>query len=190
MTPVQPPGSDGAADPDLLHQFIDFYKTTCHRTFGTAYRAAGRDSHVAEDATQEAYAVMLKRWRDNKKPDGDFCRYVVGIAVRKVIDFYRSRDGEVLMEEEHDWSSHEPGYDEVLNTMTVLPVVRDLLDRQPRRRRAVGVLYLLEEFDYSEIAETLGMSGSTVRTHVQRLREALQPVIDRINLDDRGGERP
>jgi DNA-directed RNA polymerase specialized sigma24 family protein len=49
------------------------------------------------------------------------------------------------------------------------------------------VLYFLEEFDYSEIAEKLGMSCSTVRTHVQRLRAGLQPLID---LDNRGGERP
>jgi RNA polymerase sigma factor (sigma-70 family) len=190
MTAVEQPGSDGTADPDLLHDFIDFYETTVHRTFGTAYRAAGGDSHVAEDATQEAYVVMLKRSRDNKKPEGDFCRYVVGIAVRKVVDFYRSRDREVPLEEEHDWGSHEPGYDKALDTMTVLPVVLGLLDRQPLRRRAVGVLYFLEEFDYPEIAETLGMSCSTARTHVQRLREALQPLIDRITLDDRGGEWP
>jgi RNA polymerase sigma factor (sigma-70 family) len=188
MTPVEPPGSDGAADPDLLHDFVDFYKTTSHRTFGTAYRAAGGNSYVAEDATQEAYMVMLKRWLDNKKPEGDLCRYVVGIAVRKVVDFYRSRDREVPLEVEHDWGSHEPGYGKVLDTRTVLPVVRDLLDRQPLRRRAVGVLYFLEEFDYPEIAETLGISCSTARTHVQRLREVLQPLIDRIT--DGGGERP
>ncbi|MGH3875361.1 MAG: RNA polymerase sigma factor [Pseudonocardiaceae bacterium] len=187
---VEQPGSEGAADPALLHDFIDFYKTTVHRTFSTAYRAAGCDSHVAQDATQEAYVVMLKRWLDNEKPEGDVCRYVVGIAVRKVVDFYRSRGREVSLGEEHDWGSHESGYDKVLDTMTILPVVRDLLDRQPLQRRAVGVLYFLEEFSYPEIAETLGMSCSTARAHVQRLREALQPVINRITPDDRGGERP
>lgn len=180
-------GSKGAAESDLLLDFIDFYKTTVHQTFGTAYRAAGRDTHVAHEATQEAYVVMLKLWLANKKPKGDVCRYVVGIAVHKVTDFYRSRNRYVPLEAEHDCGRHETGYTEVLSTMTVLQVVRDFLDRQPPRRRAVGVLYFLEEFDYSEIAETLRMSCSTARTHVQRLREALQPLIA---LDDRGGERP
>jgi RNA polymerase sigma factor (sigma-70 family) len=189
MSRVEPPGSGRAADPDLLHEFQEFYKTTFHRTFGTAYRAAGGDAHVAEDATQEAYVVMLKRWLDNKKPQGNLYCYVVGIAVRKVIDIYRSRDGEVL-EEEHDCGNHEPGYDRVLDGMTVLAAVRNLLDRQPPRRRAVGALYFLEELDYPEIAETLGMSCSTARTHVQRLREALKPLIDRITRDGLGGERP
>jgi RNA polymerase sigma factor (sigma-70 family) len=133
---------------------------------------------------------MLERWCDNKKPEGDVGRYVVGVAVRKVADFYRSRDRCVPLEEGYDCGSHETGYAEVLDTMTTLDVVRDCLDRQPPRRRAVGVLYLLEEFEYPEIAETLGMSCSTVRSHVQRLREALQPLINRITLDDRGGERP
>lgn len=187
MTPVEPPGRDGPANPDLLRDFVDFYKTTVRQTFGTAYRAAGRDTHVAHDATQEAYLVMLKLWLDNRKPEGDVGRYVVGIAVRKVADYYRSRDRCVAWEEEHDCGRHETGYAEVLDAMTLLQAVRDFLDSQPSRRRAVGVLCFLAESDYSEIAETLGMSCSTARTHVQRLREALQPLID---LDDGGGERP
>lgn len=93
------------------------------------------------------------------------------------------------LDDEHDCSSDETGHAEVLDTMTVLPVVRGFLDRQPPKRRAVGVLYFLEEFDYPEIAEALGIDHSTVRTHVQRLREKLQPLIDRITLDDQGGEQ-
>jgi RNA polymerase sigma factor (sigma-70 family) len=170
MTPVEPRGSGEPAKPDLLPDFIDFYKTTVHQTFGRAYRAAGRDPYVAHEATQEAYLVMLKLWLDNKKPEGDLRHYVVGIAVHKVADFYRSNDRYVTWEEEHDHGRHESGYAEVLGTMTILQVVRDFLDCQPPRRRAVGVLYFLEEFDYSEIAATLDMSCSTARTHVQRLR--------------------
>jgi RNA polymerase sigma factor (sigma-70 family) len=188
MTRIKQPGSGGPAKPDLLRDFIDFYKTTVHRTFGSAYRAAGRDTDVAQEATQEAYLVMLKLWLDNERPEGDLRRYVVGIAVHKVADHYR-RDHYVAWEEDHDCGTHETGYAEVLGTMTVLHAVREFLDRQPPRRRAVGVLYFLVEFDYSEIAATLDMSCSTVRTHVQRLREALQPLIDQV-LDDGGGERP
>lgn len=190
MTPVEPPGSDGAADADSLHDFMDFYKATFHQTFGTVYRAAGGDTEVAHDATQEAYVVMLKLWRDNKKPEGDICRYVMGIAVHKVADFYRSTCRNVTLQEEHDCGSDDPGYADVLDTMTVRSEVRDFLDRQPLRRRAVGVLYFLEGFDYPEIAEVLGMECTTARTHVQRCRERLRPLINRITPDDRGGERP
>lgn len=141
MTPVEQPSSDGAADPDLLHDFIDFYKTTVQKTFGTAYRAAGGDTDIALDATQEAYVVMLKLWRDGKKPEGNVCRYVVGIAVHKVADFYRASDRHIPLEEKHDCGSHETCYAEVFDTMTVFQEVRDFLDRQPPRRRAVGALY-------------------------------------------------
>lgn len=191
MTPVEPPGSDGDADPDLLQDFTDFYKSTVYRTFRTAYQAAGGDKDVAHDATQEAYIVMLKRWRDNKKPEGDACRYVVGIAVRKVADFYRSRlrDCCAPFDEEDDPGCHETGYASLLDTITVLPVVLAVLKRAPRQQREVGVLYFLEEFDYPEIAETLGIAGTTVRTHVHRLRKKLRPLIDRTTLDDQGGEQ-
>jgi RNA polymerase sigma factor (sigma-70 family) len=171
MTPVAPPGSDGTADRELVRDFITFYKATFHQTFGTVYRAAGGDTEVAHDATQEAYVAMLKLWRNNQKPEGDVCRYVVGIAVHKVADFYRSTRRNVTWEEEHDFGSYDPGYAEVLGTMTILSVVRDFLDHQPLRRRAVGVLYFLEGFGYSEIAEALGMECTTARTHVQRCRD-------------------
>jgi RNA polymerase sigma factor (sigma-70 family) len=190
MTPVEPPDGDGTVDPDLLHDFRAFYKATFHQTFGTVFRAAGGDTDLAHDATQEAYVAMLKLWRDNKKPEGDICRYVVGIAVHKVADFYRSTSRNVTLQEEHDRGSNDPGYAEVLGTMTVLPVVRDFLDCQPLRRRAVGVLYFLEGFDYPEIAEVLGMECTTARTHVQRCRERLRPLINRITPDDRRGEWP
>jgi RNA polymerase sigma factor (sigma-70 family) len=174
-----------------LHDFIDFYKTTVQKTFGTAYRAAGGDRDVALDATQEAYVVMLKLWREDNKPKGDACRYVVGVAVHKVADFYRTNERHVPLEEKHDCGSHETRATDVFDTMAVVfQAVRDFLDCQPPRRRAVGALYFLEEFDYAEIAQALSMSCSTVRTHVQRLRRGLQPLIDRITLDDRGGERP
>lgn len=187
---MEPPDSNGTADSDLLQEFKAFYKTTFQQTFGTAYRAAGGDTDVAHDATQEAYVAMLKLWRDNKKPEGDICRYVVGIAVHKVADFYRSTCRNVTLQEEHDRGNHDPGYAEVLGTMTVFPAVRDFLDRQPLRRRAVGVLYFIEGLNYSEIAEVLGMERTTARTHVQRCREKLRPLVNLITPDDRGGERP
>ena len=99
MTLLEQPSSDGATDPNLLHDFIDFYGTTFQKTFGTAYRAAGGDTQLAYDATQEAYVAMLQFWRDNRRPEGDVCRYIVGIAVHKVIDFYRARDRDVPLEE-------------------------------------------------------------------------------------------
>ncbi len=190
MTTVKQPGSDEAAGADPLHGFVEFYKTSIHRTFGTAYRAAGGDNDVAHDATQEAYAVMLERWRDKEKLEGDIGRYVVGIAVRKVADFYRLREKDrcVPLEEENDPGYHETGYVRVLDAIAVLPAVLAVLDRAPRRQREVGVLYFLEEFDYTKIANVLDMDCSTARTHVQRLREKLGPLINRTSLDDQGGE--
>lgn len=181
---LEPPTSDGAANPDPLRGFMAFYKATVHRTFGVAYRASGGDEHVARDATQDAYVVMLKRWRDNTWPEGDPCRYVARVAVNKVADYYRSIHRWIPIEEEHDCGSDETRYAEVLDTMTLHRAVRDFLDGQPEQRRAVGVSYFLEERDYRKIADAFGMSCSTVRTHVQRLRAMLQPLIDQIPPDD------
>jgi RNA polymerase sigma factor (sigma-70 family) len=151
--------------------------------------AAG-DQHAAKDATQEAYLVMYQRWpvRRSRSLDENR-RYVIGIAVKKVADWFRAtRDGQL-----HD--DLEVGIDdrrfvEILDEQSVLAEVRALIDRQPARRRAVGSLFFLEGYeDCTEIGQILGISGSTVRTHVERLRKLLRPLVEQILGRDQGGDQ-
>lgn len=74
---------------DFRGRFDAFYKSTVDRTFRAAYRAAGGDREVAHDATQEAYLAMLRILVD-RGPVRDPAQYVVGIAVKKVVDAYRA----------------------------------------------------------------------------------------------------
>jgi len=53
----------------------------------------------------------------------------------------------------------------------------------------VAVLYFLEELTYAEIAEILAITESTARTHVERLRMLLKPLVDNITKFGQGGER-
>jgi RNA polymerase sigma factor (sigma-70 family) len=142
--------------------------------------------HVAHDATQEAYVAMWRcweRWTDRSIRDAG--SYVVGIALHKVADAFRRR-ADLPLPDDFKPSNHEPGYDRILNQSLRLSLA-ELIERQPPRRRAVAMLYFVEGCTYPEIADALQIAKSTVRTHVERMRELMQPLVD---IDGpRGGER-
>lgn len=167
--------------------YADFYRATAARTFGAARRMAGGDEHLARDAMQEAYLAMWRCWEEwTARSLRDAGRYVVKIAVRKVADAYR-RKTDLAWPDDYEPTDHESGYEEVLG-QPLFDAVLELIDRQPVRRRAVAVLFFLEDFTCAEIAEALDIAASTVRTHIERTRELMKPLVDR-DQDTGRGER-
>lgn len=105
------------------------------------------------------------------------------------MDHYRRCRRLVELNEQHEPFAEDPAFAEVLDEMHVYQAVLRFLDRQPPRRRAVAFLRFQEGCEYSEIATTLGIAESTVRTHVERVRDLLKPFVDEIMKKDQGGEQ-
>jgi RNA polymerase sigma factor (sigma-70 family) len=138
------------------------------------------DVQLAFDATQEAYSVVLKRWSERGHLADEVNRsYVIGTALHKIIDWYRQHHRQTDLDEEADVPVEDRGYSDVLDQLSLFAAVREVIDRQPPRRRAVAVLFFLEGAEYHEIAEALRISKSTARTHVDRMRDVLEPFIVR-----------
>ncbi len=170
--------------------FEAFYEATVGRTYAVIYRVAGGDEFLARDAVQEAYLVLWKLWPDRGyRAIKDNRRYVQKIAVHKVLDVYRTRWWQVEFDNGLTVPVEETVFDEILDELSVWALVRQLLSRQPARRRVVGVLFFLEDLTDQEIAEVLGISPSTVRTHIERLRAVFAPHRERIIELSRGGEQ-
>lgn len=184
MTPPDGPS-------DRLPDFAEFYAATVNRVLGVARRTAAGCHNVAWEATQEAYARMLERWPDRRRQCvEDNRRYTTAIAVNLVKDAYRHSSRSTELDDEHDRGIEDSAFEAVLNDEpTLFVAVRDFLRQQPVRRRAVGVLFLIEGLETAEIASALNMAESTVRTHVERLRVLLKPYVDRIIKEEWGGER-
>ena len=158
--------------------FVRFYCRTRPSVLDSARRMCGHDHHLAEEVTQQAFFEIYRSWAVRQfRPDEYNRRYVVRIMANKLADHYR--DTRRLAPWENDsapsWIDPEPN-----EPMPEYRLLRQLIDEQPPRRRAVVVLYFLEDFDYQEIARTLRMEASTVRTHVQRARAALLPYAEQL----------
>ncbi|HEU5483929.1 MAG TPA: sigma-70 family RNA polymerase sigma factor [Microlunatus sp.] len=168
-------------------EFADFYQVTATRTFTAARSVAGGDDHVAHDATQEAYVSMWRCWAEwTGRPVGDAARYVRKIAFNKVADAFR-RNRDLPWPDDFEPVNQETGYDEILGR-SLRRALFDLINEQPERRRAVAMLWLIDDCTNAEIAKALDIAESTVRTHVERMRALMKPLIAR-DEDNRGGER-
>jgi RNA polymerase sigma factor (sigma-70 family) len=169
--------------------FEEFYAGTVNNVLAIARRAADSDP-LAWDATQEAYARMLERWTERRSLClADNRRYTIKIAFHLIMDDYRHRKRVAELDDEQDWAMEDSSFVAVVDDTGLLRAVRRFIARQPPRRRAVGVLFLLEEWETCEIASALGMAESTVRTHKERLLDLLKPVVKRFIETEQGGER-
>jgi RNA polymerase sigma factor (sigma-70 family) len=169
----------------VTDSFDEFYVATAQKTFATALLAASGDPEVAREATDEAYAVMAKRWSERcHRTLSDNQSYVIGIALNKVADWFRRNERFVPLPDDDDL----PAVVDVVDELTLYKEVRRILEDCSPVARSVGILYFLEEFQPVEIAEALDMDPSTVRTHLQRLRERLRPLIERWLDEGRDGD--
>jgi RNA polymerase sigma factor (sigma-70 family) len=53
-----------------------------------------------------------------------------------------------------------------------------LLKRLPKQQRIAAVLFYQADLSTKEIARTMRISDSAVKSHLQRAREALRPLVE------------
>lgn len=160
------------------NRFADFYKATFQHTLSRAF-ISSRNRSVAYDATQDAYVEMLQKWPDRyTRSHDDNRRYTIGIAVKKVADWYRQQERWSNLEDWAENGSEDLGFTTVVDSLSLIPKIRSIIDRQPPQRKAVAILFFLEDYKYNEIADLLGISKSTLRTHVERIRRELRPYCE------------
>jgi RNA polymerase sigma-70 factor (sigma-E family) len=138
------------------------------------------DQAAAEDLVQEAF-IRLHRSATTIRDVGRAPAFLRSI----VINLARDHNRRGLMSLRHRATTHHPdvvpGFedDTVENEgdRVVLAAVRLL----PNRQRACVVLRYYLQYSESEIADTLGISKSSVKTHCRRAIATLETVLE----DDR-----
>jgi len=178
MTPVQQEGrDDGGHNPDAV-TFAAFYRQTAIETLRSVRRNLPNQPEAAKDVTQDSYLAMWKKWptrRDRTAEDN--VRYLKGIAARKAIDWYRSRQPVASLDGDHTFGTEDIGFTQVEDEIAILQTVRAIVEGMAPVMRAVANMYLMDGCTAAEIARTLGIASSTVRTHIQRIRKVLSPYV-------------
>jgi RNA polymerase sigma-70 factor (ECF subfamily) len=168
-------GGDRSSLDQLLRRHYD-------RVFAVCRRVTGHESDAA-DAAQEAMILIV---RGLAKFDGrsSFATWVYRIATNASLDELRRRrrrpalaDRDVGGDHDHDPSTADPDaatrVEAIADRMAIDAALADLADDF----RVPIVLRDVADFDYAEIADTLGIPVGTVKSRIARGRGALAQLL-------------
>ena len=157
--------------------FEKLYRAHCDRIYALCWRMCGCDEALAQDMVQEAF---VRAW--NKlglfRGDSKFGTWLHRLAVNVVLSDRRIRVKRLKRETEM--------VDEVERTLTgdkdVSAGLRKDLEAAigglPERARTVLVLYDIEGYQHSEIAEMTGMAVGSSKAQLHRARKLVREMLD------------
>ncbi|HEY4216466.1 MAG TPA: RNA polymerase sigma factor [Gemmatimonadaceae bacterium] len=144
--------------------FSVLYDRHTPRAFQTAWHILGGDSHLAEDAVQDAWiraVAGLDVWSRNEA----FGAWLRGITVHVAIDLLR-REVRLTFTDDIDEAMAEQDVEHI-------DLERAIAALAPGYR-AVLVLHDVEGFTHEEIAEQLGITAGTSKGQLFKARRAVR----------------
>ena len=157
-----------SAQLQVVHTYKDLLYTA-------AIRILKRPS-LAQDVVQEAFIKGFQRIGDLSE-DSNLGAWLYRIATNLAIDALRK-------EQRFDWQdeedttfalSHE---EDEIDEELPLQLMHQALEELKEQHRLVVVLYAIEGYSHSEIAEHLELKESTVRNQYRRAKIALKKAIE------------
>lgn len=144
--------------------------------FSLCYRMLG-NAGDAEDAAQETFLRAYKHL-GRYDPNRSFATWLLSIASHYCIDRLRKRRLSTFSidDEEYDWwhpPDKGPSPEAAMVNDEKQIRVQALLDVLPAKDRAAVVLHYWYDYSYEEIADSLNLSVSAIKSRLYRARRAL-----------------
>ncbi len=160
-----------SGDSEAFVQLIEVYQRS---VFNLCYRMLG-NTEDAEDASQETFlrAFHALGKYDQKR---SFATWLLSIAAHYCIDQIRKRKMTVFSLEDLpyvEFTDHDPLPESTVSLREDQQRVQQLLKTLTETDRAAIILYYWYDFSYDEIAQTLSLTVSAVKSRLHRARRAL-----------------
>jgi RNA polymerase sigma-70 factor, ECF subfamily len=170
-------------DLEAFNQMVLFYQD---RIFSLALRILG-DEDSAEDITQNTFLTAYLKLHQFR--NGSFCSWLYRIATNACIDEIRRHKSHPILPLEYDDDVEEKLFPVMdFPDPGILPeievekheleqVVQKAINRLDEDQRVVVVLVDLQERDYQETAQILGIPLGTVKSRLARARLRLHNLL-------------
>ena len=161
-------------DDEAFSRLVEVYQRPVHNL---CYRMLG-NTNDAEDAAQETFIrayKALKRYDPSRK----FSTWLLTIASNYCIDQHRRRKLPTFSYDSMpvpDISDKNPGLDRHLVEGENKEKVMALLDELNPKDRSAVILRYWYDYSYDEIAKSLSLSNSAVKSRLHRARRELAAV--------------
>lgn len=138
------------------------------------YRVASRMASSSADAEDLVSATLLTGFQHCQQCDGRFpLAWMIQILRNKFLHSLRKQKLDSL-EEEHCEHISDPGaHQRVMSAVHQIDILA-ALDKLPDEYRLAVALCDMEELDYAEAADALGVPIGTIRSRLNRGRKMLQ----------------
>ncbi len=162
-------------DDQAFSRLVEMYQTPVYRL---CYRMLGGNVHDAEDAAQETFLRAYKGLNryDSKR---SFATWVLSIAAHHCIDLLRRRRMKLISLETFTGQilpDANPGPEKQAFQSEQQREVEALLQHLSPKDRAAVVLFYWYDYSYEEIAATLSLTVSAVKSRLHRARKQLAQV--------------
>ena len=159
------------------------------RVYALCYRFTGSGSE-AQDLTQEVFLRVFRTIRTFRSTEGSFGTWLARVTRNLLIDHYRrTRQERVtdsieeqlpMLEEEGASAAARP--DHALAGREASEILQATLQRLSPDLREAVILRDLQEMEYREIAEVLGIPEGTVKSRINRGRAELARLLRKQKL--------
>ena len=162
----------------------DLVKTHTRRVYSICYRFIGKDSE-AQDLTQDVFLRLFRTLKSFRAGEGSFTVWLSRMTRNLLIDNYRrtrqeritdSIEEQLPMLEERSIGAGSRA-DGILAGREASELLQGALQRLSPELRETVILRDLEEMEYKEIAETLGVPEGTVKSRLNRGRAELARIL-------------
>ena len=169
-------GGDDSAWEELLRQHT-------RRVYGLCYRFTGRDSE-AQDLTQDVFVRVFRALGGFRSTEGSFATWLTRLTRNLLIDHYRrTRNERVTDSIEEQLPRVEEGFvamsrpDSALAGREASELLQGALAKLSPELRETIILRDLQDMEYREISQILGIPEGTVKSRLNRGRAELARLL-------------
>ncbi len=161
-----------SGDRDALIALLREIETHVYRT---AYYILNNEQD-AMDAAQEAL-IRIYTKINSYEEKAQFKTWVQRVVTNICIDKFRRAKSSVSIEEHDMVFPTDNNVEEEVMASYAAKDIREAINRLPEHHRTVVVLRYLQDFSYTEIADSLGLPLNTVKSYLFRARRQLQTLL-------------
>ena len=174
--------------------WADMVRTHHQRVYGLCYRFTGNGAD-AEDLTQDVFLKIYSNLGSFDGTRGSLTVWITTMTRNLLVDnFRRTRNQRATGSLDEGWEQAEelrplrsidrlaapgPSQDEIATRKELARIVQEALARVSVELREAVILRDLEDLDYKEIAQVLGIPEGTVKSRISRGRAELARLLER-----------
>lgn len=137
-----------------------------------------KSRELAQEVAQDTFIALWVN-REAIDPEKSIKSYLFKIATNKTYNLFKRAAHDKKLRE-HMLPILEEGHNNIdayIQAKDNQEFVASLLEKMPEKQREVYRLFKIEGYSYQEISDSLGISHSTINTHISRANQFLKSTI-------------